>query len=92
VHTLKYSINPSDYFKSDERTVNIIAQNYAEAEKLLVNSIGEETRFNITMHEESNFEVHAISDEMQDLIYNSFKAARGEMTARKSLKERLIGR
>jgi hypothetical protein len=92
VHTLKYSINPDDYFKSDERSVNIIAQNYAEAEKLLVNSIGEETRFHITEHQESNFEVHAISDEMQDKIYNSFKAERGEMAAKKSLKDRLIGR
>jgi hypothetical protein len=43
-------------------------------------------------HQESNFEVHAISSEMQDMIYNSFKLERGEMTAKKSLKDRLIGK
>ena len=88
VHRIKYTLNPGEW-ESQDKTCYLIARNFREAERLLVDNLPNDQRFNISEMSDSCFEIHAISEPVKRKLYEIFKPA-FEMKKQR-LTDRLLG-
>ena len=88
VSKIKYTLNPGSW-ESQDKTVNILAQNFKEAERLVAENLPRNQRFNISEMSDGFMEIHAISQSVKQKLYDML---RPEFEQKKpSLADRLLG-
>ena len=68
LHRIKYSLDPGEW-TSQDKTCYIMARDFKEAERVVVDALPRAKRFQITEMSDSCIEVHAISESVKEKLY-----------------------
>ena len=89
VHRLKYTLDPGEWHSVD-KTAYVIAKDFKDAERLIVDALPKDKRFQISEMSDGFMEIHAISPAVKEKLY---EILRPEFeTKKRSLSDRLIGK
>ena len=89
VHRLKYTLDPGEWHSVD-KTAYVIAKDFKDAERLIVDALPKDKRFQISEMSDGFMEIHAISPAVKEKLYQILKPE--FETKKRSLSDRLIGK